>query len=345
MYSRKSTGVITFSYFLSDHQGSVADITNSSGTVDVQESFTPFGNRRNPTTWTGAASNLDLTTAASISREGYTFQTQLGLWMGMNHMNGRVQDAITGRFLSADLRGIIPTNAQSFNRYSYALNNPLTLTDPSGFTTCDETCRGILVDIAIDALSGGAAVICLPCGVVLIIGGNLLEGGALALQGTTLLGPPREPPPPPPPPPSTPSPPASSAPTTPLTSDNPGDGGTLDGDAGTSGSNVTVADNMSLPDSPGNGTFAPTNADQTANPAVTSNQAASAAVTSNQTTAPAVTPQPGELGFAQGSTIDFGDLMFFDGGSFGYNRNALPPMPAVAPNGQMWGSTRIVPVN
>jgi RHS repeat-associated protein len=133
MYSRKSTGVITFSYFLSDHQGSLADITNSSGTVDVQESFTPFGNRRNPTTWTGAASNLDLTTAASISREGYTFQTQLGLWMGMNHMNGRVQDAITGRFLSADPHGIIPTNAQSFNRYSYVGNNPLSFTDPTGF--------------------------------------------------------------------------------------------------------------------------------------------------------------------------------------------------------------------
>jgi len=135
VYSRKSSGVNTFSYFLSDHQGSVADITNSSGGIDVEESFTPFGNRRNPTTWSGAASNSDLTTAAGITRAGYTFQTQLGLWMGMNHMNGRVQDAITGRFLSEDPHGIVPRNTQSFNRYSYVANNPLTLMDPTGFTS------------------------------------------------------------------------------------------------------------------------------------------------------------------------------------------------------------------
>ncbi len=133
VYSRKSTGVNTFSYLLSDKQGSVADITNASGAVDVQESFTPFGNRRNPTTWSGAASNSDLTTAAGLTRQAYTFQTQLGLWMGLNHMNGRVQDSITGRFLSADPNIPYRTDPQSYNRYSYVRNNPMTLLDPSGF--------------------------------------------------------------------------------------------------------------------------------------------------------------------------------------------------------------------
>jgi YD repeat-containing protein len=83
VYARSSAGN-TFSYVLSDHQGSNSDLTNSSGTSIVNESFTPFGQRRNPTTWSGAASNSDLTTAAGITRQGYTFQTQLGLWMGMN---------------------------------------------------------------------------------------------------------------------------------------------------------------------------------------------------------------------------------------------------------------------
>ncbi len=94
VYARSSAGN-TLSYALSDHQGSVSDLTNSSGASVVNESFTPFGQRRNPTTWSGAASNSDLTTAAGITRQGYTFQTQLGLWMGMNHMNGRVEDAVT----------------------------------------------------------------------------------------------------------------------------------------------------------------------------------------------------------------------------------------------------------
>jgi RHS repeat-associated protein len=67
-----------------------------------------------------------------VTREGYTFQTVLGS-MGLNHMTGRVQDAITGRFLSPDPTIPNPANTQSYNRYTYVSNNPLTYTDPSGF--------------------------------------------------------------------------------------------------------------------------------------------------------------------------------------------------------------------
>jgi len=97
--------------------------------------------RRNPTTWSGAASNSDLTTAAGITRQAYTFQTQLGLWMGINHMNGRMEDAVTGRMLSADPTIPDATNTQSYNRYTYVNNNPVTLLDPTGFTAnCPRGC-------------------------------------------------------------------------------------------------------------------------------------------------------------------------------------------------------------
>jgi RHS repeat-associated protein len=142
VYSRKSSGVNTFSYLLSDHQASVASITNSSGAQVVGESFDAFGNRRNPSSWSGPPSNSDLTTIAGITREGYTFQTALGLWMGMNHMNGRVEDAVTGRMLSADPHIPDRSNTQSYNRFSYVNNNPLTLSDPTGFSPC-WTCKPI----------------------------------------------------------------------------------------------------------------------------------------------------------------------------------------------------------
>jgi hypothetical protein len=48
-------------------------------------------------------------------------------------MNGRVQDAITGRFLSADPYITEPGNTQNYNRYSYVYNNPMSYTDSSGF--------------------------------------------------------------------------------------------------------------------------------------------------------------------------------------------------------------------
>ncbi len=137
VYNRTAAGN-TMSYTLEDHQGGVSTIASNSGTADVNESFSAFGNRRNPVTWSGASTTADLNTIASLSRQGYTFQTWLGQSMGLNHMNGRVEDAILGRFLSPDPHIPDPTNAQSYNRYSYVNNNPLTETDPTGFF--DKSC-------------------------------------------------------------------------------------------------------------------------------------------------------------------------------------------------------------
>ena len=47
-------------------------------------------------------------------------------------MNGRLYDPVLGRFLSPDNYVQLPDFSQSFNRYSYCLNNPLKYTDPSG---------------------------------------------------------------------------------------------------------------------------------------------------------------------------------------------------------------------
>jgi hypothetical protein len=52
-------------------------------------------------------------------------------------MNGRVYDPLVGRFMSADPYIQAPYNLKSFNRYSYAWNNPLQLTDPTGFEADD----------------------------------------------------------------------------------------------------------------------------------------------------------------------------------------------------------------
>ena len=57
-----------------------------------------------------------------VTREGYTFQTVLG-GMGLIHMNGRIEDAVTGVFLSADHFMSDPMNTLSYNHYSYANNN------------------------------------------------------------------------------------------------------------------------------------------------------------------------------------------------------------------------------
>jgi RHS repeat-associated protein len=177
VYSRTTAGVNTMSYMLADHQGSVSAISSNAGTSDVNESFTAFGARRNPTTWSGAPSTADLNTIAGLSRQGYTFQTWLGQSMGLNHMNGRVQDAILGRFLSPDPHVPDPSSAQSYNRYSYADNNPVSFRDPTGFKkvgTCGtDWCPGP------NARSGPWAFSGL---------GNSGDGGLAWIQGNNITG-------------------------------------------------------------------------------------------------------------------------------------------------------------
>jgi hypothetical protein len=67
-------------------------------------------------------------------------------------LNGRVEDSIIGRFMSADPHIPDPTNAQDYNRYSYVDNNPLTLIDPSGFDDAPAPNYGGAAEVAVPAI-------------------------------------------------------------------------------------------------------------------------------------------------------------------------------------------------
>lgn len=130
--SRTGAGVVTTRYVREDHEGSVGGIVSADGTSYVKESFTAFGNRRSACTWSGQPTNSQLARMNAVTRHGYTWQDSLGA-MGLNDMHGRIQDAVSGRFLSPDPLMSDPSNTQDFNRYSYVHNNPLSATDPSGY--------------------------------------------------------------------------------------------------------------------------------------------------------------------------------------------------------------------
>ena len=57
--------------------------------------------------------------------------------VGLVNMNGRLYDPALGRFLSPDRNVQFVTDLQSYNRYSYAQNNPLKYTDPTGYDLGD----------------------------------------------------------------------------------------------------------------------------------------------------------------------------------------------------------------
>jgi len=107
----------TLSYIHQDSLSSTSLMTDSLGTqVGSTVKYLPFGEAKStvtvPTDKLFTGQRLDQT--------------------GLYYYNARYYDPTIGRFISPDT--IIPnhTNPQSFNRYSYCLNNPLKYTDPSG---------------------------------------------------------------------------------------------------------------------------------------------------------------------------------------------------------------------
>ncbi len=116
-------------YLHQDHLDSVVMITDRDGNVVEKNHYDPFGKKRlaiieNPTIY--AAGFLPITDR-SFTGHRYLPKQEL------IHMKGRVYDPVFGRFLSPDPHIQSSLNSQSLNRYSYVLNNPLSLVDPSGY--------------------------------------------------------------------------------------------------------------------------------------------------------------------------------------------------------------------
>ncbi len=114
-------------YVHTDIQGSFNSITDESGNIVQEMNFDAWGKRRNPTNW-----SYDNLATNFLFDRGYTGHEHLDAF-GLINMNGRVYDPMNGRFLSPDPFVQDPLNTQSYNRYSYCMNNPVMFIDPSGY--------------------------------------------------------------------------------------------------------------------------------------------------------------------------------------------------------------------
>lgn len=128
VYVRNNGGTWTAYNVGRDCLGSITHIATTSGTKVAEYSYDPWGRLRNPETLAiyvpGQEPELFL-------GRGFTSHEHLP-WFGLINMNARLYDPLLGRFLSPDLFIQALNFTQNFNRYSYALNNPLKYYDPSG---------------------------------------------------------------------------------------------------------------------------------------------------------------------------------------------------------------------
>jgi len=146
----------SYRYILGDHLGSLDTLVDQNGSVIEKLSFDPHGNRRAASS-NGVWNNLLGSYTASNTTHGFTGHEHVDL-SNIIHMNGRLYDPALGRMLSADPIIQAPFNAQNLNRYTYVLNNPLSLTDPTGLSWLNDNWR-MVAAVAITVVTGGARVL------------------------------------------------------------------------------------------------------------------------------------------------------------------------------------------
>lgn len=196
VYIKESNGAWKLYNIGRDYLGSITHVATSDGTLIAEYSYDAWGRLRDPQT-------LDLYAAGEeptlvLGGRGYTGHEHMP-WFGLINMNARLYDPLLGRFLSPDPYVQSPENTQNFNRYSYALNNPLRYTDENGEFLLSAVLLsagiGAAINVAfnwskIDSVWEG--VIMAVCGagvgaVAAVTGGAGLGGQLLAGMGTGML--------------------------------------------------------------------------------------------------------------------------------------------------------------
>ncbi|RZQ52623.1 hypothetical protein C1E23_13260 [Pseudoalteromonas phenolica] len=135
-------GLADLKWLFTNYQGSIVAITNNQYQLLQRFSYDAFG-KQTQVEETDLA--IKLYYASHIANSAFTHiygnlrgytgheSLKLGNDNRVIHMNGRIYDSSTGRFMQADPFTQAPKNLQNYNRYSYVLNNPMSYTDPSGY--------------------------------------------------------------------------------------------------------------------------------------------------------------------------------------------------------------------
>ncbi|MCI0530022.1 MAG: RHS repeat-associated core domain-containing protein, partial [Nitrospira sp.] len=112
-------------YFHGDHLSSTSVITDKCGNKVLETRYFPYGSKRVENSYSGCTS-LD-----NRIRHFFTGQ-ELDGETGLYFYGARYYDPVLGRFIQPDSLVPNPRDPQDLNRYTYAGNNPLKYTDPTG---------------------------------------------------------------------------------------------------------------------------------------------------------------------------------------------------------------------
>jgi RHS repeat-associated protein len=131
-------GAVGYNYYHSDHLGSPRLVTDGAdNAVESPRKYWPYGDGV-----PGNPGTLQRIRFAAMERDSETTRY---------YDHARHHEAVLGRFLSPDKLGGKPKAPQSWNRYSYASNNPIKLVDPNGLCSAPAGVGNGNVGVCIEA--------------------------------------------------------------------------------------------------------------------------------------------------------------------------------------------------
>ena len=111
-------------YYRFNLQGDVTGIYNSSGILITEYTYDAWGKPEQ------TSGNTFIGLLNPIRYRGYYYDTETGLY----YLQSRYYDPETGRFINPD--GVIASindSVQGFNQFVYCFNNPVNMSDPTGY--------------------------------------------------------------------------------------------------------------------------------------------------------------------------------------------------------------------
>lgn len=120
----------TVHYFFADHLGSTNIITNSSGSIQKTSAYYPFGG--------------EIVVTGGSFANNYKFTgKERDAESGLDNFGARYNASSLGRFMTPDplMASGHARNPQTWNRYAYALNNPVRFVDPNGMEVPDSCAK------------------------------------------------------------------------------------------------------------------------------------------------------------------------------------------------------------
>ena len=145
-------------YYHNDISGTPLLATDAAGNVLWKENYQPYGDK------------LNKQPASAGNKVGFAGKPYDGN-TGLSYMGARYYDPVIGRFMGIDPKGFDEGNLHSFNRYTYANNNPYKFVDPDGRSPF------LIVPIVAGWMGGG-----------MVVGGSVNAAGQLIMTGQVRMG-------------------------------------------------------------------------------------------------------------------------------------------------------------